>query len=51
MSGKKIAITLFKYFPYGGLQKTFWALLKSFTKETTHSRFLQDLGVEKYQLG
>ena len=24
MSGKKIAITLFKYFPYGGLQKTFW---------------------------
>ena len=32
MSGKKIAITLFKYFPYGGLQKDFLGIAEELYK-------------------
>ena len=32
MSGKKIAITLFKYFPYGGLQKDFLGIAEELDK-------------------
>ena len=32
MSGKKIAITLFKYFPYGGLQKDFLGIAEELCK-------------------